>query len=307
MNRKFQFAYMDEIEAAKLMESFLLYGTKEGHYTAHHLELIYALTDMDRSFYFTRAYYGASRVPDTEEYVLSYGEKLALVRCTRRVTSECINEKWVYYVSDLHILAVHGETPFTQQQMEDMITFYIESNDGFEFGKSLEKEYPGRDLDSWNIARQHKLMLQNHEAWAFDLLAKEYIFYPLDFAQQTELWNCIRQYGNDCNEYKNAELGYALTDAQHSFWLTLCYYMSEIIKRCDEPDDYEYAVVTDKTAGAVHIWFQNGVQIKKIEGEIPLTKQELCDAVEFYERFHYTWQRGYTKMYGKISKRPDVL
>ena len=296
MSERFRFVKLNNTKAAKLLEAFRLYGTKDGYYTVRSLWLVYALTDTCKSFYFTLAYYHVGNLHnntrDTVEYVFFCGEKLALVRCEMRRV-----------LKDLRILAVHGENPFTQQQLVEMITFYEENNNRF------IHEHKSRWIDwqSQNTVRKRRLMMKNHEVWAFDLLAKEYRFHVLNRKQQSVLWDCICKYGDKFKNHGDAQLGYALTDARHSFWLTFCFFMSDGIKHCNEPDDYEYAVVTDKTTGVVRIWFQDGVQIKKIKGEISLEEWELCEAVYFYETFCYDWEHVYTKLHGHIPKRPYDL
>lgn len=289
MSDRFQFSYLNAVEAAKLLEAFRLYGTKDDLYTVRNLWLVYAVTDAHKSFYFTRAYYHAQDsgvdAPITVEYVFSCGDKLSLVRCTKRGISE-----------DLCILAVQGENPFTQNQLAEMVIFYEEHDHPYIY------EHKSRWID-WqhlNVVRMRKLMMRNPESWSFDLLAKEYNFRLLGQTHRSVLWDCICKYGNSFNDHKQANLRYALTDAQQSFRLTFCYYMSDGIKHCNEPNDYEYAIVTDGTAGVVHVWFQNGVQIKKIKGEIPWTEQKLCEAVAFYQTFHGHWESVYTKMHGRI-------
>lgn len=296
MSKEFRFVKLDNTNAAKLLEAFRLYGTKEGSYTVSGLWLVYALTDMRESFYFTRAYYHAgdsqNDTPNMVEYVLSCNSKLALVRCTMQRVSKLLN-----------ILAVHGETPYTQQQLVEIITFFEEYDRGYIY----EHRRKWIDWQNLNVARKRRLMLQNREAWEFDLLAKEYSFHTINCIQKAQLWNCICQYGDKFKKHGDAQLGYALTDEKHNFWLTLCFYMSDGIKHCGEPDDYEYAVVTNHTAGVVRVWFQNGVQIKNIKGEIPLTEQKLYEVVDFYARFHSNWEGIHSKLYGRIPKRPDDL
>lgn len=291
MSEQFLFSYLNNVDASKLMEAFRLYGTREGRYTTCNLWLVFALTDVYNSFYLTRAYYHSmtlrNNTPDTVEYVLSCDEKLALVCCTIQRMSK-----------DLRILSIRGENPFAQQQLVEMITFYEENERKF----IVEHKHKRNAWKSLNVVRKRRLMMQSREDWTFDLLAKEYSFQILNRTQQSVLWDCICKYGDNFKNHGDAELGYALTDAQHSFWLTFCFYMSDGIKHCNEPDDYEYAVVTNETAGVVRVWFQSDVQIKKIKGEIPLAEQELCEVVEFYRRFHRDWERVHTKMYGSIPK-----
>lgn len=309
MSKEFQFVYLEDDEAAKLLEAFRLYGTKRGSYTAHDLDLIDAMTDMRKSFYITRAYEypGWEGKPHTVEYALSCGEKLALVQCKMWLTWEKSE------ISELEIVAVHGECTFTEQQIRWMITVYhdVARDLHIALQQKLKEDHPEKRWESWELERKRRLMLQNREAWAFDLLSKDYSFHIIDRALQTVLWNCICQYGNNFNKHRDAILGYAMTDAQQRFRLTLCFFLSDGIKRMNEPDDYEFAIVTEKTAGVVYVWGPGSgpgqTEIKEIKGEIPLTEQEICEAVGFYRLFHYDWEKNYEKMYGSIPKRPDDL
>lgn len=311
MSKEFQFVYLKDDEAAKLLEAFRLYGTKEGDYTAHYLNLIEAMTDVHKSFYFTEAYFCAHTLekgcPQTVEYVFSCGEKLGLVQCKMWLTWEKSE------ISELEIVAVHGECTFTEQQIRWMITVYhdVARDLHIALQQKLKENHPEKEWRIWNLERKRRLMLQNREAWAFDLLSKEYSFQIISRALQTVLWDCICQYGNNFNNHRDAILSYAMTDAQQKFWLTLCFFLSDGLKRMDEPDDYEFAIVTEKTAGVAYVWGPGSgpgeTEIKAIKGEIPLTEQEICEAVGFYRLFHYDWECAYEKMYGRIPKRPDDL
>lgn len=91
-----------------------------------------------------------------------------------------------------------------------------------------------------------------------------------------------------------------MTDGQKRFGLTMGYYLSEGIKRCGEPDDYGYVILTDKTIGMVYVWHPEGdVQITLIKGEVPLAEQELCGAINFYDLFSYQW--GYEKIMDEMN------
>lgn len=51
MSERFRFVKLNNTKAAKLLEAFRLYGTKDGYYTVRSLWLVYALTDTCKSFY----------------------------------------------------------------------------------------------------------------------------------------------------------------------------------------------------------------------------------------------------------------
>ena len=308
MSEEYQFIYLQDDEAAKLLEAFRLYGTKKGHCTVKTLNLISAMTDMSKSFYITMAYIGhrgGEGKSDIHEYAMLCGEKLALVQCNVWRTPR------FNHLSKLEITAVHGECTFTQQQIRQIITVYIDDSYDIRnaFWQKIEEEYPEKEWKDWNLERIRRLMLQNREAWDFDLLTKEYSFHIINRDLQTVLWNCICQYGNDYWNHREAILGYAMTDAQQRFWLTFCAQMPDGIKHMTEPDDYEYAIVTEKTAGVVLVWDTAlyRIEIKKIKGEIPLTEQEICDAVNYYETFRRDWEESYEKKYGRIPEKPDDL
>ena len=121
-----------------------------------------------------------------------------------------------------------------------------------------------------------------------ELLVKDYHFHTTDEHCRKRLEECFERYANKFCGRQNFCLSYAMTDGQRRFDLTLCYYLTDGIKHCSEPDDYEYAIVTDTTMGVVYVWNpESDVQIKSISGDIPLTEKELCDAINYYAIFHW--------------------
>lgn len=309
---KFQYTFLSDIEAEKLLEAFRLYGTKVGKHTTRNLWLVYSMTDNSRSFFFSKCYYQNKSVfkrdeSDITEYAIVSGEKYAVVNCSMKVKYKQVDDKQVKYIEDLVIHDVRGECPVSVSELEEMINFYcVDSTLSDEVKKEIATQCGDTDLRDWNIGRQHRLMRCNHKAWkeSGEILAKDYKFVLLDREQQEKLWKCIVKHANPFKHFDDAELGYALTDEKNSFLFTFCYFMPDGIKHCNEPDDYEYAIVTKLTKGVVHSW---GLQIKDIKGIIPFPEEKIQEMIAFYREFHSKWKWNYEKENGKISKRPYNL
>lgn len=303
---EYVYTYVDDDTAEQLLEAFRLYGTKKGKYTARYLSLFFVLTDTDHSFYLTQAadYIapGLTKQDDLDiaEYALVCGNAVSLIRCElipfyKQIEIEHEPQKLHYY--ELYeIQEIFGENILEQSKIEEIISFYEANGRGkykaFDYRNMLKEKYPGRNLDWWNITRQRELMFRKRMEWEAcnELLVKDYSFCVTDTDCRERLAECIEKYGSNDIGSSNKYLDSAMTDGQNRFWLTLCYYLSEGIKRCGEPDDYEYAIVTNETMGVVHVWHpESNVQIKCIRGDIPLAEKELCDAINYYDMFRYYW------------------
>lgn len=311
MERELQFVSIDESEAARLLEVFRLYGTKKGDYTMRNLWLLTALTDDDKSFYLTNAYYRSSQnKPDEAEYAIVAGEKVCLVRCTIHKQSKQIDERSVTCVVELKNLEICGEISFSEQKLKEIIIFYEDNSRlNYKLKSELKEKYREKDLRGWNVERQRKLVLNKREQWQAcgELLAKEYQFQIIETEQQIKLWKCIHKFDKGFFNCQNKNLAYGLTNAEQSFWLIQYFFAPDGLKHCNEPDDYKYAIITKKSQGTVFVWLGHEVEIKEIKGKIPLTTQELCDAIRYYDEFYYTWCDIYEKKYGKIRKISDEL
>jgi len=303
MAKTFEYTFLSDAEAGKLLEAFRLYGTKVGKHTTRNLWLVYSMTDNSRSFFFTECYYENMSVfkrdaSDITEYAIVSGEKYAVVNCSMKVKYKQVDDKKVKYIEDLVIHKVLGDCPFSLWELEEMINYYcVDCKVSEEMKKELVTQCGVTDLRDWNIERQHKLIRRNHKAWkeSGEILAKDYKFVILDKEQQEKLWKCIVKHANPFRKFVDAELGYALTDEKNSFLFTFCYFMPDGIKHANEPDDYEYAIVTNLTKGVVHSW---GLQIKEIKGIIPFSKEQIQEMIAFYDEFHYKWKWNYEKKNG---------
>ena len=117
-------------------------------------------------------------------------------------------------------------------------------------------------------------MLKRRKEWKGigELLAEDLIFEPLCENDSAQFMDCIEKHSIDYRYFKNANLDYYMTDRNHSFKMIQCAYISDGIKRCDEPDDHEYAIITENTSGTVLAW--NCDDFRIVNGEIPFQGQK---------------------------------
>lgn len=300
---EYMYTYADDDTAEQLLEAFRIYGTKKGKYTARDLSLIFVLTDAERSFYLTRAAeylrpeWTGLGDPHMTEYALVCGDAVSLVRCVILPSYKSIEiehkQHSLYYLELYEIQEILGENRLSQAKLEEIISFYESEGRGKHKADQyhiFEEQYLKRDLSDWNITRQRELMLRKRTEWEAcnELLVKDYHFHTTDEYCRKRLEECFERYANKFCGRQNFRISHAMTDGQQRFWMTLCYYLTDGIKHCSEPDDYEYAIVTDTTMGVVYVWNpESDVQINRIEGEIPLTEEELREAINYYAIFWY--------------------
>lgn len=305
---EYMYTYADDDTAEQLLEAFRLYGTKNEKYTARYLSLIFVLSDVAQSFYLTRAAkychpeWTEPGDPYMTEYALVCGDAVSLVRCVMIPSYKPIEinheRHSLYYLELYEIQEILGENRLSEAKLEEIIRFY--EGEGIKHKAAYSHIF---DEQCLNIARQRELMLRKRTEWETcnELLVKDYHFHSTDDQCRQRLEECFERYGNNFCDGRNFKLRYAMTDGRRSFDLTLCYYLTDGIKHCSEPDDYEYAIVTDTTMGVVYVWNPRGdVEIKEIRGEIPLTEEKLCEAINYYEIFHSYLARK------SISKKEEV-
>lgn len=282
-----EFIYFDDNTAENLMETFRLYGSKN-RYEQKNPWIIYGVADKEKILFFTR---GFSRNNSGEqEYIFTYKNFSGQVNCNISIKSERKNDRWVHLVKSLEILEIKGNTALDKFQLEEIIRFY-EETDAFEFEQQLCRKLNLKShlLSSLNIVRQHKIMLKYSQKWQGmgELLEEDLIFEPLCENDKVQFMDCIEQHSIDYRYFKNAHLDYYMTDRSHSFRMIQCAYISDGIKRCDEPDDYEYAIITENTSGTVLVW--NCDDFRIMNGEIPFRNKKLVDIISFYHRFYYAF------------------
>lgn len=91
----------------------------------------------------------------------------------------------------------------------------------------------------------------------------EFEFVLTDEEKRKRILDFVKPYFNEqgragaSDDYQNLNLAYGVTDKSGTVFVTLTYYMSDSIKRCDDYDDYSYIVLTGKTAFGVD-WKDRG-------------------------------------------------
>lgn len=91
----------------------------------------------------------------------------------------------------------------------------------------------------------------------------EFEFVLTDEEKRKRILDFVKPYFNEqgragaSDDYQNLNLAYGVTDKSGTVFVTLTYFMSDSIKRCDDYDDYSYIVLTGKTAFGVD-WKDRG-------------------------------------------------
>lgn len=289
-----EYIYFEDAVAEKLMETFRLYGNKT-RYEGINPWIVYGITDKERNLFFTRGFCKGNA--EEREYIFSYGDLLGQVNCNININvdSKRIDNKRVYHVEKLEILEIKGSTGLDKIQAEEIVRFYEETN-AFEFEQQLcqKLKLNSNLLDNFNVIRQHEIMLKNKQKWENmgELLAEDYIFEPLSETDKLKFMDCINKYSVDYKYFKNAQTDYYMTDSNHSFKMIQCAYIPDgMIKHCGEPDDYEFAIITENTGGTVLVWDFN--DFRAVNGEIPIPKETLVTMFRYYDNFRYF----FTEMY----------
>lgn len=287
-----EYIYFEDDVAENLMDAFRLYGNKTRRYEGINPWIIYGIADTEKNLFFTR---GFSKGNSKEtEYIFSYGDFLGQVNCNITVNSEKVNDKWLHHVEKLEILEIKGCTELDEILAEEIIRFYEETN-AFEFEQQLcqKLELKSHLLNNLNVIRQHEIMLKNKQKWENmgELLAEDYIFELLSETDKLKFMDCINKHSVDYSYFKNANMDYYMTDRNHSFKMIQCAYISDGIKRCGEPDDHEFAIITENTSGTVLVWDFN--DFRSVNGEIPIPDEKLITMFRYYDDFRYF----FTEMY----------
>ncbi|MDE6520155.1 MAG: hypothetical protein K2K91_06825 [Ruminococcus sp.] len=285
-----EYVYFEDAVAEKLMEAFKLYGNRLSRYEGINPYIIYGIADKEKNLFFTRGFSKRNGKSQETEYIFCYGDLLGQVNCNITIDSAKIDGKWVYHVEKLEILKIKGNTEFDEIQAEEIIRFYEETN-AFEFEQQLCKKLNLKShfLNNLNVIRQHEIMIKNKHKWENmgELLAEDYIFEPLNETDKLNFMDCINKHSVDYSYFKNANMDYYMTDRNHSFKMIQCASVSEMIKRCGEPDDYEFAILTENTSGTVLVW--NCDDFRVTNGEIPITHEKLSTMFHYYEKFYYSF------------------
>ncbi len=286
-----EFAVFDDKMSEKLMDAYRLYSEKYYNGLRSNPWIIYGIADRKREFCFARC----NIASNAAEYIFFYGELLGLAKCGIKVNSKAANGNWQYLVEELEIKEIKGNAGLGEIKLEEIIRFYEETN-FFEFEQRLCEKLGIKShlLSSINIVKQHEIMMKSAHKWenSGDLLAKDYIFEPISDEEKIRFEDCAEKYGKDYKYFQHLRLDLCMTDKKRSFKMTLCSYVSDFIKRMDEPDDYEFAIITPQTSGTALVWICcNDVKIQNIGGEIPISKDRLDEIVCFYNEFYYHFAR----------------
>lgn len=284
---EFHFEITDTSTQRVFLEQFRLYGTREdrfhlGRDTTHTLTLWYALRAGE--FFLTSA--RIETIPGTKrdlqcEYIITGKDCAGLIQCRIPQHFERVGEGGRWHPHTPEIDGIDGTVPCTKEFLTEMIHFYAKHQTDW------EQQYHYRERCSRHFMTRRDRICEHPELWKNELLIHDYQFITLTKQEQAQLKECAKgTYPIGATE----RFSYAMTDTNRRFLMTLSRFMADGIKHCGEPDDYEYAIVTGSEMGIVYIWHPYNPEIRGIEGNIPLPKEELKEMIRYYYAFHHDWQ-----------------
>ena len=159
-----------------------------------------------------------------------------------------------------------------------------------------------RRLKVLNLASLQRLMTKEPAFWSEKktALCWDFHFTLTTDEEQKRLWQTMVRY-SDYN-HSNARLCMALTNADRSILLTLSAFMPDGIKHCDEPDDYEYAVISKDTEGVIMVWQGYDPDVRYVKGTLPASQDEIVKMCRFYKCFFYDWCWLYEDAHGRLDE-----
>lgn len=147
---------------------------------------------------------------------------------------------------------------FIAFEREDRQTGRTERNRKAAKAKWKQKEFQAGMVRLYDEVERRKLgkELNLQGPWEFS-------FVLTDEEKRKRILDFVKPYFNEqgragaSDDYQNLNLAYGVTDKSGTVFVTLTYFMSDFIKRCDDYDDYSYIVLTGKTAFGVD-WKDRG-------------------------------------------------
>lgn len=287
MTDGYQFVLTDAAEQRRILEQFRLYGTrldKRHGYpdTTRCVTLWYALRAGE--FLLTSVYgeylSGANRVLQSDIVILGR-DCGGLVRCRIPQYFERIGEGGCWHSDTPEIGERFGNVPCKAESLAKMIQFYAEHQ------LAWERQFSYAERMRMDFQTRRERIQEQPELWQDELLAKEYRFVKLTEQEKARMQECAK------GTYPTGRISrfdYAMTDAQKRFLMVQCYFMSDGIKHCGEPDDYAYAIHTGSETGIVYVWHPHIPEIRYTEGSIPIPLEALKEIIRYYDVFHSDWE-----------------
>ena len=89
---------------------------------------------------------------------------------------------------------------------------------------------------------------------------------------------------SDLYSYQNLNLAYGARNVEKDYFLTLAYYLSDCVKRCDEPDDYTYVLLHKGTAYRIYVQSGRGIEgLRVYKGECSfISEDEPIEEIKYY-------------------------
>ena len=173
--------------------------------------------------------------------------------------------------------------------------------DAFGYG---ERYIPAQErrVKVLNLAALQRLMTKDPAFWSEKktALCWDFYFTLTTDEEQKRLYQTVRQLSE--YNHSHARLCMALTNADRSILLTLSAFMPDGIKHCDEPDDYEYAVLSKDTEGVIMVWQGYDPDVRYVKGALPAPQDEIVKMCCFYKCFFYDWCWLYEDAHGRLDE-----
>ncbi|MGN0606811.1 MAG: hypothetical protein ACI4JM_09845 [Oscillospiraceae bacterium] len=104
--------------------------------------------------------------------------------------------------------------------------------------------------------------------------------------QRKRIIKCAEPSVTDSFSYQNLNLVYGVEDKEKGFFLTLSYYLSDFIKRCDDYDDYRYVILTKPMSFEISCIQYHSKDIQIVSNIIPfIPKDDIFKAIKFYQDY----------------------
>lgn len=216
------------------------------------------------------------------EWVLLGDDRDLLITCDG---FECRNSE---EICECENIRVQGENAsiLADEMLNEYFNYYFAQE---KERKNLFRKY---EINWRNLDAIKSIMMEDKEFWREKgyTIVEDFRFVKTTEEEQQRLWKCIKRYCCSLNDYQNAKVELALTNADRSILFTMGAFVSEWIKRCDEPSDYEYVVVKGDRAEWMLVWFEANGMIKAKRGDEIFEDDELLRMVDYYEKYHHAYE-----------------
>lgn len=99
-------------------------------------------------------------------------------------------------------------------------------------------------------------------------------------AQRRKIVRAVKPSLEDIYSYQNLNLVSAVYNEEYGFYLTMTYYLSQTISRCNDYDEYRFILLFKVGSAVIHI---KNKDCSVSRGVLWIPKSVLQDAIKYYE------------------------